>query len=147
MIDKSLEVEASLQLVNKKLHFEGLVEGNEAVSIDYIPPFGDNLGYTSLELLLLCLSSCVGSAVLIFLRKMQKDIVSFQIQSKGFRKQEHPTGFKQITMQLNITCDNLTVEEVAKVLQMTESTYCPVWSMLKGNVEVLTSININPANA
>lgn len=145
MIDKSVEVEALLQLVNKKLHFEGLVEGNQAISIDYIPPFGDNLGYTSLELLLLSLSSCVGSAVLIFLRRMQKDIVSFQILSKGIRKQEHPTGFKQINLQLNIVCANLTEEEVAKVLQMTENTYCPVWSMLKGNVEVSTTINISAA--
>jgi uncharacterized OsmC-like protein len=96
------------------LHFEGLVEGNEAVSIDYNPPFGDNLGYTSLELLLLSLSLCVGSAGLIFLRKMQKDIVSFQIQSKGFRKQEHPTGFKQINPQLTIGANNLTLMKLLK---------------------------------
>ena len=53
MADKSKEVTASINLLNEKLHFEGKVEGNESISIDYIPPLGDNLGYTSLELLLL----------------------------------------------------------------------------------------------
>ena len=68
MSDKSKELTASIKLLNEKLHFEGVVDGNEPVSIDYTPPLGDNLGYTSLELLLLSLSSCMGSAILTFLR-------------------------------------------------------------------------------
>lgn len=71
MSDKSKELTASIKLLNEKLHFQGMVDGNEPISIDYTPPLGDNLGYTSLELLLLSLSSCVGSAVLTFLRRMQ----------------------------------------------------------------------------
>jgi len=50
--DKSKELTASIRLLNEKLHFEGKVDGNQSVSIDYTPPFGDNLCYTSLELLL-----------------------------------------------------------------------------------------------
>jgi putative redox protein len=72
MIDKSKEVTTSITLVNDKLNFSGTVEGNSPVSIDYTPPLGDSLGYTSLELLLLSFSSCVGTAMLTFLRKMQK---------------------------------------------------------------------------
>ena len=40
MTDKSKELKASIKLINDKLHYSGLVEGNEPVSIDYIPPFG-----------------------------------------------------------------------------------------------------------
>ena len=54
--DKPKELLTSIHLVNEKLHFEGRVEGNDPVSIDYTPPPGDNLGYTSLELFLLSLS-------------------------------------------------------------------------------------------
>lgn len=71
-IDKSKELKTSIQLINEKLHFKGKVDGNNPVSIDYTPPFGDNLGYTSLELFLLSLSSCIGSAILVILRKMKK---------------------------------------------------------------------------
>jgi len=48
MFDKSKEMVVSIDLLNEKLHFEGNVRGNEPISIDYIPPLGDNFGYTSL---------------------------------------------------------------------------------------------------
>lgn len=135
-IDKSKVLEASLVLVNDRLRFEGAVDTNAPISIDYIPPLGDGQGYTSLELLLLSLSSCMGSALLTFLRRMQKNITRFEIQAKGIRKEEHPTGFKSIHMQMIITSANVTLPEVDKLLKLAEETYCPVWAMLKGNVIV-----------
>lgn len=136
MIDKSKEVNASITLVNEKLHFIGSVEGNEAVSIDYFPPLGDNLGYTSLELLLLSLSSCVGSAVLTFLRRMNITIKGFEASAKGIRREEHPTGFKNIIVVLSVQSPNLTEEDMKKVIALAEDKYCPVYSMIKGNTEI-----------
>jgi len=143
MSDKSKELTASIRLLNNKLHFEGKVDGNETISIDYTPPLGDNLGYTSLELLLLSLSSCVGSAVLTFLRKMQKNITSFEISAKGIRREEHPTCFKTISLFINLSSPDTTSEDLNKVLKLSEDTYCPVWAMLKGNVEVIVNHSIN----
>jgi putative redox protein len=137
IIDKSKEVRASLVLVNDKLHFNGQADCNQPVSIDYTPPLGDNLGYTSLELLLLSLSSCIGSSVLTLLRKMRKTITSFEIDSNGFRRQEHPTAFKTIILDLKLTSPNTTPEELRKVISLSEETYCPVWAMMKGNVEIV----------
>ncbi len=141
-MDKSKELTASVKLINDKLHFTGTVEGNNPVSIDYTPPLGDNLGYTSLELLLLSLSSCLGSSVLTFLRRMGKTIREFEIRSKGYRKQEHPTGFSHIIMEMDITADNLPEAEVDKLVRLSEATYCPVWSMIRGNVTVEVKYNI-----
>jgi uncharacterized OsmC-like protein len=90
-----MELKTTVQLLNEKLHFEGNVDGNEPVSIDYTPPLGDNLGYTSLELFLLSLSSCTGSANLVLLRKMKKSLEIFEVNSTGYRNEEHPTGFHQ----------------------------------------------------
>ncbi len=136
MTDKSKEISASVTLVNERLHFEGKVEGNNPISIDYIPPFGDNLGYTSLELLLLSFSSCLGSAMLIFLRKMQKSITNFEITAKGIRNEEHPTGFKSIQVEIHIQSSNVSKDDLNKVIVLAEDKYCPVWAMMKGNVEI-----------
>jgi len=143
LIDKSKELTASVILVNDRLAFSGIVDGNEPVSIDYIPPFGDNSGYTSLELLLLSLSSCIGSALLIFLRRMNKTISRFEINARGLRREEHPTGFKKIFLEINITSADVADCDLEKVLKLSEEKYCPVWSMLKGNVEIETKYNIN----
>lgn len=142
-MDKSKELTAVVKLVNDKLNFSGTVDGNAPVSIDYTPPLGDNLGYTSLELLLLSLSSCLGSSVLTFLRRMGKVITGFEIRAKGCRKQDHPTGFSLIIMEMDITADNLLEAEVDKVVKLSEETYCPVWSMLKGNVTVEVKYRIS----
>ena len=136
MIDKSKELNTSVILVNDKLNFKGYVNGNNPVSIDYTPPLGDNLGYTSLELLLLSLSSCIGSAVLIFLRKMKKTITGFEIKCRGIRKEDHPTCFKTIFVEIHIKSPDTSDEDLNKVIKLSEDTYCPVWAMIKGNVEV-----------
>lgn len=140
IIDKSKELITSLVLINDKLHFSGLADHNLPVSIDYTPPLGDNLGYTSLELLLLSLSSCIGSSVLVLLRKMRKTINGFEINSRGIRKQDHPTGFNTIILKIKLNSPDTSDEELWKVIKMSEATYCPVWSMLKGNVEVIIEL-------
>jgi putative redox protein len=142
IIDKSKVLNTSIKLINDKLNFKGIVENSIPVSIDYTPPLGDNLGYTSLELLLLSLSSCLGSSILTFLRKMKKTITGFEIHSKGIRKEEHPTGFKTIIMEINIKSTDTTIDDLNKVIKLSEETYCPVWAMLKGNVEIEIKYNI-----
>jgi len=136
MTDKSKELKASIILVNDKLHFKSQVIDNEPISIDYTPPLGDNLGYTSLELFLLSLSSCVGSSVLTFLRKMRKTITGFEIHSRGIRREEHPTCFKTILLTIVLKSFDTSVEDLKKVVKLSEDTYCPVWAMIKGNVDV-----------
>lgn len=142
IIDKSKELNTSINLINDKLNFKGSVDGNDSISIDYTPPLGDNLGYTSLELLLLSLSSCLGSAVLTFLRKMKKTITGFEIQSNGIRNSEHPTCFNKITLIINIKSSDTSEDDLKKVVKLSEDTYCPVWAMLKGNVEIEVKYNI-----
>ncbi len=140
--DKSKFLITNLSLINDKLNFNGKVDGNLPVSIDYIPPLGDNLGYTSLELLLLSLSSCTGTAILTFLRKMKRTITDLEINSKGVRKEEHPTGFQTIFMEINLKSPDVSEEDMNKVIKLSEETYCPVWAMVKGNVEISVKYNI-----
>ncbi len=140
--DKTKEVCSVIQLVNDKLHFMGSACDNDPVSIDYISPLGDDLGYTSLELLLLSLSSCLGSAMLTFLRRMNRNISGFEINSRGLRKEEHPTGFKSIILEIKLNSPDVTNEEVEKVIWLAEDKYCPIWSMIKGNTLVETKFEI-----
>jgi putative redox protein len=136
MPDKSKELITAVKLVNDKLHFIGTVDSNQPVSIDYVPPLGDNLGYTSLELFLLSLSSCVGSSVLTFLRKMKKTISSCEIIAKGLRREEHPTCFKTIELTIVMISSDTSQNDIEKVIKLSEELYCPVLAMIKGNVEV-----------
>lgn len=143
-VEKSKKLSVSLDLLNSKLHFKGLAGTNNPVSIDYFPPLGDNLGYTSMELLLLSLSSCIGSSVLVFLRKMNKSVGGLHIEAEGIRRTEHPTGFESISVNLKLQSADTTPAELEKLIRISEETYCPVWSMLKGNVAVTVNHLIIP---
>ncbi len=142
MSDKSKELSASIRLINDRLNFEGSVEGNLPVSIDYTPPLGDNLGYTSLELLLMSISSCLGTSLLTFLRKMGKTITGLKIDSNGIRRQDHPTGFSKINLKIEIKSPDITDLDMKKIIQLSEETYCPVYAMVKGNVDIETTFQI-----
>jgi len=67
---------------------------------------------------------------------MRKTITEFEIISKGIRKEEHPTGFKTIAIHLIVKSNDVTSEDLDKVIKLSEETYCPVWSMIKGNVDI-----------
>jgi putative redox protein len=140
--DKSKIVTASIRLLNEKLHFEGTVDGNNPVSIDYTPPLGDNLGYTSLELFLLSLSSCAGSAILVLLRKMNKKIEKFEITSVGQRKVSHPTGFESISILGIIESRDILATDLEIILEKIEA-ICPVLSMLDREIKTTLNFKLN----
>lgn len=142
MPDKSKEVITDLKLVNDRLNFMGYTDYDQPISVDYIPPLGDNKGYTSLELLLLSLSSCLGTSVLTLLRRMNKTVSSFEIKSTGYRKQEHPTGFRNIRLDIIMKSPDITGNEMDKAIKLSEETYCPVLSMIKGNTDVEVTYKI-----
>lgn len=137
------KLEARIELINNKLHFIGEAGSNQPIHIDYIQPLGDGEGYTSLQLFLLSLASCIGSSVLTFVRKMKKNVASCEIKASGERRQEHPTCFEKIFIEFIIKSDNVEPADLDKVIALSEETYCPVWAMIKGNVIVEIKYTIN----
>ncbi|OPX83331.1 MAG: hypothetical protein A4E53_04672 [Pelotomaculum sp. PtaB.Bin104] len=134
---------ASATLINQKLMFEGKAADNPSIIIDYIPPLGDGEGYMPLQLLLISLASCSGSTVVTLLRKMRKDVSGIKVIANGARRDEHPLGFKTIQLDLIIQSKDIDETSIQKAIQLSEQTYCPVWAMLKNNVEIKTTYSIN----
>lgn len=145
--DKSKHLAVSLELQNQKLHFKGNTDFVQDLHIDYVPPFGDGLGFTSLELLLFSLASCTGSTLLLVTRKMGRTIQGLKIVATGDRRQEHPTAFQTIHITLWFDSPDLTHEDCEKARHISESSLCPVFSMLQGNVEIKTTFFINEQQA
>jgi putative redox protein len=131
-----------IKLVNDKIHFIGKAKENEPLSIDYSSPIGDDLGYTSLELFLLSLSSCIGSSLALLLRKMSKTVSGLEIKAQGVRRTQHPTSFEKITLDILFTSDDITSQAVDKALALSEDSICPVWAMIKNSVDVVTNYTI-----
>jgi putative redox protein len=138
----SNKLETSLKLIDNKVKFSAFAEGDPEIIIDYDPPIGTGQGYTSLELFLISLSSCASTSVLLLIRKFGKHIDDFKVDVSGTRRKQHPTMFEKILLKFEFKSNDLTDEDVQKAIVMSEEKICPVWAMIKGNVEVITEFMI-----
>lgn len=137
-------LEVSVNLINQKVQFLGVSTSNpdRPVTFDYAPPVGDGQGYTGLELLLMSFAGCSGTAVVYLLRKMRKNISGLQVHAKGIRQDTPPTAFQQISLEFVVHSPDAQEADVQKAIHLSEESVCPVWAMLKNNVEVSTAYKI-----
>lgn len=142
---KADEMEVSVRLTNEKVQFTGNSRSNPEITMDYFPPLGDGQGYTGLELLLMSLAACSGTSVVYLLRKMGKTVAGLNIHAKGIRKDAHPTSFRQIYLEFTVISGDVKDQDIQKAIKLSEESICPVWAMLKNNVEILAGHKINAA--
>lgn len=136
-------LEITLTSIDDKVKFAAQARSNPEVMIDYFPPFGTAEGYTSLELLLFSFASCVSSTLAIILRsQIKRSVASVNAKAKGYVKEQHPKALSKIELELFIVSPDTQAADVEKTLVALENKLCPVWAMIKGNVEVETKFTI-----
>jgi len=132
----------SMRLADHKVRFTGTARSLPAVSADYFPPLGEGQGYTGLELLLLSLAACSATSIVSMLRRMKRTVADFQVNASGTRREQHPTAFSRIVLDFILASPDAAAADLQKAIQLSAETYCPVWAMLKGNVEIVTEFKI-----
>ena len=138
----SEQLEVAVNLTNQKVQFTGISRSNPPITFDYDPPLGDGQGYTGLEMLLMSLAACSGTSIVALLRNMKKNVSGFRVNGKGIRRSEHPTSFQKIFLEYTLNSKDAEDKDIEKAIQLSEENYCPVWDMVKNNVEVITEYKI-----
>lgn len=138
------QLEVAVELTNQKVQFSGVSTNNpdQPITFDYKPPIGDGRGYTGLELLLMSFAGCSGTSVVYLLRKMGKNISRFNVRAKGIKPDQPPLKFQKIFLEFIIHSEDTDDASVQKAIQLSEESVCPVWQMVKNNVEVETGFKI-----
>lgn len=132
----------NIQLVDEKLKFKCSAEGRDPFFVDYFPPLGNNEGHTSLELVQIAITTCVGTAIAVNLRKMGRTINSFHVSATGNRQIEHPTKLTDIEILFTISSPDVKADDMEKALAIADK-ICPVTAMVKGNVNLTFKYLIN----
>ncbi len=132
----------SVELVNDKVLLRGSTRGLPPIDADHFPPLGEGRGYSGLELLLLSLAACSATAVVPLLRRMKKTVAGFRVGAWGQRRSEHPTSFTRIDLEFTLTSPDAGPADLEKAVSLAEGSICPVWAMLKGNVEISWKANV-----
>ncbi|NLA43449.1 OsmC family protein [Candidatus Saccharibacteria bacterium] len=132
-----------MQTIDKKSMFSATARDNPEIIIDYFPPVGTGNGYTSLELFMASLGSCVSTTILSLLRyRMKKKVDGVVAEIEGTVRKEHPKALQHILLTLKFKSKELSNAEAMEALKAAEDKLCPVWSMIKGNVDVDVKIEI-----
>jgi putative redox protein len=131
-------------LINQKIKFSGVSKANphQPVTFDYKPPIGDGQGYNGLELLLMSLSGCSATAVVYLLRKMKKTVSGLEVKAKGIRREQPPIKFEKIYLEFILNSKDSSDADIKKAILMAEQSVCPVWQMIKNNVEVVSEYRV-----
>ena len=133
------KLETQTKLVNNKVRFSGTSRNNPAVFMDYFPPIGDGVGYTGLEMLLLSLSGCSSTAITSLLQKMNKTVTGLTVDASGLRQETAPYAFSRIDLLFTLNSPDAGESDMEKAIHQTEISMCPVWAMLKGNVDIVVN--------
>ncbi len=134
----------TVRLINQKVQFIGVSDANpeQPITFDYKPPLGDGLGYNGLELLLMSLSGCSATAIVFLLRKMGKTVSGLEVHAEGIRKEKPPIKFEKIFIKFILDSKDTKDADIQKAIQLSEQSVCPVWQMIKNNVEVVPEYKI-----
>lgn len=139
-----LQEEVTIKLVNDKVRFTGvsLASPDHPVSIDYVPPLGDGMGFRGLELFLLSFGGCSATAVVALLRKMGKTVSGFEVRAKGTRSEKPPIKLEKICIEFLLESKDAEEKDLRRAVQLAEESVCPVWQLIKNNVDVVPECRI-----
>jgi len=136
--------EVRVRLTNEKVQFTGVSTGNpdRAIPFDYKPPIGDGQGFNGLELLLMSLSGCSATAVAYLLRRMGKTVSGLEVHARGIKSEKPPIKFEKIMLEFGLSSCDTKESDLQRAIQLAEQSVCPVWQMIKNNVEVVVEHKI-----
>ena len=139
-----LHEEVTIKLVNDKVRFTGvsLASPDHPVSIDYVPPLGDGMGFRGLELFLLSFGGCSATAVVALLRKMGKTVSGFEVRAKGARSEKPPIKLEKISVEFVLESKDAEEKDLRRAVQLAEEPLCPVWQLIKNNVDVVPECRV-----
>jgi Predicted redox protein, regulator of disulfide bond formation len=140
-------LEANIRLMNDKMLLSSSSPGRSEIITDYLPPYGEGGGYFPSELFLISFGTCAGGTILSLLRRFGRQIDAYSIKMQGELRAEHPKSFSKIIMEVWVTSRDANMEDCGKASLLAEKKYCPLWAMIRGNVQVETVFHVNGASA
>jgi putative redox protein len=73
---------------------------------------------------------------------MGKTISGLEVNAKGIRREQPPIKFEKIFIEFILRSKDTKDADIRKAIQLAEQSVCPVWQMIKNNVEVVPDYKI-----
>ena len=94
-------------------------------------PLGTHSGPTPMELVLMGLAGCTGMDVISVLNKMRQPFTGVQVIVEGEQADANPKVYTKISVTYHVYGKGVDPKAVARAVELSETTYCPVMAMLR----------------
>ena len=113
-----------------KLQFNAEDRYGHQVLMEASPQYGgEGKGITPMELLLSALGGCAGIDIVTMLKARGQNLVSYEVELQGIRKEELPKTFESVEAKFYLKGD-LDPDIVDRVMHLTMTKICPIAAML-----------------
>ncbi|MFD6440866.1 OsmC family protein [Peribacillus sp. NPDC060186] len=124
-----------------EMSFSGSTPSGHEIKMDAAKEVGgQNSGARPTELLLHSLAGCTGIDIVMILKKMRFEPITFHIEVEGLRAENHPKRFTDYHIHYLLEGE-LPEDKVVRAIQLSKDTYCSVYHSLNANIVMSYSIN------
>ncbi|MGE7765884.1 OsmC family protein [Peribacillus sp. NPDC096540] len=124
-----------------EMAFSGTTPSGHEIKMDAAKEVGgQNSGARPTELLLHSLAGCTGIDIVMILKKMRFEPITFHIEIEGLRAENHPKRFTDYHIHYLLEGE-LPEDKVVRAIRLSNDTYCSIYHSLNANIVVGYSIN------
>lgn len=129
------EVTATVKL-QSGMHFRGENAKGLGADMDSLPAGETPAGASPMELVLQAAGGCSLMDIAHILRKKQTPPDDLEVFITGTKRDAHPRIYEKINVTYRAKGAGITVESLEKAVELSLTTYCSVFGMLKQVAEV-----------
>ncbi len=97
---------------------------------------------TPIEMLLVSVAACGAADVISILLKKRQDVVEYNVEIIGDRKEEHPRAFTKFHIHHIVRGRGVSEAAVARAIELSDTKYCSVAATVRPTAEIVTSFEI-----
>jgi putative redox protein len=122
------------------LEFVANVDGHK-ITIDAAEENGGkNHGARPKPLMMVALAGCTGMDVVGMLKKMKVELKGLSIHVEGDLQDDPPKAFENMKVVYTFKGDNLPMDKLEKVVELSREKYCGVSATLKNSIPIIYEI-------
>lgn len=136
----------SENLYKAKVHYAGdefFIGTTPSGHSQAIDTKGDRKSAASpLELLLISVAACTAVDVISILQKKRQDVVDYNVEITGDRRDEFPRGFTAFHINHIVKGRSISEKAVADAIELSDTKYCSVAYTVRPTAKITTSYEI-----
>jgi putative redox protein len=104
---------------------------------------GEETAPQPLETFLSGLGACTAMDVLSILRRMRRQVTSFEMELRAPRRDEHPRIWTELSITYRVQSPDATEAETLRAVQLSLDRYCSATAMVRATVPVRAQVILN----